>query len=479
MKYGKPNAYIINPYEIVSVDRIVEEFSWRKTKWGDMTRKSWRTDIWNADSFLGNYPRLCTQIDALDAVWNLAIRIFQQCTYGGYSLTGQEGMWQAGLFQGPGEGFGVWLRDSVHISLRGGVLIDPEVARSTLSYAIKKGFDNGSDGPALGAVGIWDYYLATGDKAMLFENYEALLTMTKEMEQRYDVKYDLVKAEQSTSNDAFEEPENAGFSLGSECYYMRAFECMSQIEKVVRGATSYVHTWREKSKKIKESIQRKYWHEDAGYFTSGPIGSESYQNKMWETSGEEAVVWNKFGIASERQKSIILNKGIREAMTPYGIQLFPHRKDYNHFIGSIWPVWESGFASACSDLQRKDILLMMIAQQMRTAILHKNFYEVLEADSGKSWRWPGQLWHAAGFVSQVLYGLFGISYSEKGMSFNPCVPEVLGDISISNFRYQGALLDIKINGTGKKKCVILDNKEIHYLPNGLSGKHTVSIEMKN
>ncbi len=57
---------------------------------GDMTRKSWRTDIWNADSFLENYPRLCTQIDALDAVWNLAIRIFQQCTYGGYSLTGQE-----------------------------------------------------------------------------------------------------------------------------------------------------------------------------------------------------------------------------------------------------------------------------------------------------------------------------------------------------------------------------------------------------
>ena len=65
------------------------------------------------------------------------------------------------------------------------------------------------------------------------------------------------------------------------------------------------------------------------------------------------------------------------------------------------------------------------------------------------------------------------------MSFNPCVPEVLGNISISNLRYQDALLDIKITGTGKKKYVILDNKEIHYLPIGLSGKHTVSIEMKN
>ena len=289
----------------------------------------------------------------------------------------------------------------------------------------------------------------------------------------------MVKAGQSTSNDAFEEPENAGFSLGSECYYMRAFECMSQIEKIVRDTTPYVHKWRERSKKIKESIQKKFWNEAAGYFTSGPRGSEAYQNKMWETSGEEAVVWNKFEIASEKQKKRVLSQGIGEAMTPYGLQLFPHRKDYNHFIGSVWPVWESGFASVCAELHRKDLLLMMLAQQMRTAGLHKNFYEVLEASNGKSWRWPGQLWHAAGFVSQVLYGLFGISYSEKGMSFNPCVPEVLGNISILNLRYQDALLDIKITGTGKKKYVILDNKEIHYLPIGLSGKHTVSIEMKN
>ncbi len=45
------------------------------------------------------------------------------------------------------------------------------------------------------------------------------------------------------------------------------------------------------------------------------------------------------------------------------------------------------------------------------------------------------------------------------------MPEVLGNISILNLRYQDALLDIKITGTGKKKkYVILDNKEIHYLP---------------
>ena len=34
----EPDAYIINSEEIVSADRILEEFQWRKTKWGDMTR---------------------------------------------------------------------------------------------------------------------------------------------------------------------------------------------------------------------------------------------------------------------------------------------------------------------------------------------------------------------------------------------------------------------------------------------------------
>lgn len=76
--------------------------------------------------------------------------VFDCCTNGGYALPGQEHLWQAGLFQCKGEGFGVWLRDSVHIAMRGGNLIDPETAGRSLLYAVKKGFDNGSDGPAMG-----------------------------------------------------------------------------------------------------------------------------------------------------------------------------------------------------------------------------------------------------------------------------------------------------------------------------------------
>ena len=103
-----------------------------------MTRKSWRTDKWTADLSLKKYPTLKSASDILSATWNLAMTVFDRCTNGGYALPGQEHLWQAGLFQCKGEGFGVWLRDSVHIAMRGGNLIDPETAGRSLLYAVKK-----------------------------------------------------------------------------------------------------------------------------------------------------------------------------------------------------------------------------------------------------------------------------------------------------------------------------------------------------
>ena len=164
-------------------------------------------------------------------------------------------------------------------------------------------------------------------------------------------------------------------------------------------------------------------------------------------------------------------------MTPYGIRLFPHRKERNHFVGPVWPVWESGFASAAAETQNKELLLTMLAQQMRTAVLHKNFHEVLEADTGKSWRWPGQLWHACGFAAQVLYGILGISYDEQGLRFQPCVPEAFKGLEIENLNYQSAKLTVKTSGVGTVEYVILDGEKVDFIPYGLTGNHIVHIKL--
>ena len=95
-------------------------------------------------------------------------------------------MWSAGQFQGPGEGFGVWVRDTAHIGIRMGNLLDPEGARASLLFTTMGGFDKGVDGTAMPIVRIWDYYLATGDATLIRETWSNLKERITRLEERYE-----------------------------------------------------------------------------------------------------------------------------------------------------------------------------------------------------------------------------------------------------------------------------------------------------
>ena len=55
-------------------------------------------------------------------------------------------------------------------------------------------------------------------------------------------------------NDAFPEPENAGYSLGSECYYMKAYDSMAKIEKLLHGENEKSKKWSKISEQLCEKI---------------------------------------------------------------------------------------------------------------------------------------------------------------------------------------------------------------------------------
>lgn len=478
--YGYPEAAAVNDCMVVSPTRVVEEFDWRKTPWGDMNRIVNRENTWYGNSGLKNYPQLISPVASLNAAYNIALHVFEQCKDKKYALKGQEGLWSAGLFQGLGESFGVWLRDSVHILMRCGSLIDPKGAGRTLMFAMKKGFDNGSDGPAMGPAGAWDYYLATGNKELLYEMWPVLVSNIREADRRYDEKRDLVFAEKSTSNDAFPEPENGGYSLGTECYFMKAYESMAAIADVIGySGKDDVRRWREKGRRLRQSVREKYWNPEYGYFTSGPKGSEAFEKGYWETSGEEGAIWNRFGIAKDWQRQSVLEKLEETAMTAYGIKLFPYRKEKNHFCGSVWGVWQSGFASAASASGNSALVKKLLAQQIRVCLINKTFYEVIDADTGKAWRWPGQLWNAAGFISLVIYGVFGLEYTEEGLSFHPAVPEELRDTSITGLPFWKMILNIRVCGWGTcLREMKLDGQGCDFIPHSLSGRHEIVLYMK-
>lgn len=477
--YGFPPAYAISSQLVITPNRVLEEFEWRDSKWGDMTRVINREDVWRASPAEKGYPQIVIPHPAIGAAFQIAEDTFIRCSSREFSLPGQEDMWAAGLFQGYGQGFGVWLRDSTHIALRCGNLISPETSLRTLRYAMKKGFDNGCDGPAMAVVGLWDYYLATGDLSSLLDSKMVLEQSALEMEKRYRSDFCLVEADQSTSNDAFAEPENDGFSLGSECYYMLAFEAMSRIGAFTDIPEKRIITWRNYAENMKRAIRENYWNEQQGFFTSGPKGSAAYAQGMWESSGIEAAIWDKFDIASDTQIKNVLNALDRKAMSPFGIRLFPDRPEHNHFCGPVWVVWEAGFAAAAGKQNNQALLWKLIAQQIRNAVLHKTFYEVLESDSGKSWRWPGQLWHAAGFLSMFFYGVFGMNYSEDGLTFSPCVPFELKGMQIHGIRYRKAVLNVYVHGWGVLNEIRLDDQRIEIIPTDITGMHNVHLIMSS
>ena len=473
--YSLTGAYAAADDIIVSPTRVTEEFVWRDTPWGDMTRADDRGDLWCAPASLRRYPALHTDAVCLNAAWNVALDVFRKCSDSDYAIPGQQDLWAAGVFQGRGESFGVWLRDSAHVALRCGSLIDPDTCLRTLKYAAAKGFDNGSDGPAMLPVSVWDYSLATGNKSVLFELLPELLSNAQAIDNRFDEAAGLVRAAQSTSNDAFPEPETGGFALGSECYFMKAYEALAEIGRETGCGSGQIAHWQSRADAMRRHIRQAYWNPAYGYFTSGPRGSRAYDDGVWETSGIEAAVWRKFGIADERQICSVLDSLPHTAMSPYGIILFPNRPEKNHFVGPVWGVWQAGFAAAAAQTGREALLLQLIAQQTRVALLHKSFYEVLESDSGRSWRWPGQLWHAAGFVSLVLCGLLGVEYDASGMTLHPCVPEQFGDISVERLNYRAAQINVRVRGCGTEYQMRLDGRACDRLPADLEGEHEVSL----
>ena len=109
---------------------------------------------------------------------------------------------------------------------------------------------------------------------------------------------------------------------------------------------------------------------------------------------------------------------------------------------------------------------------------NKTFYEVTDASTGESWRWPGQLWHAAGFVSLVLFGLLGVRYDLDGMTFTPAVPPELDGARLDGLRYRRALLDVEIRGHGRRCTLTLDGRPVQRIPPDLTGRRAVVLTIR-
>ncbi len=475
--YGEPPAFVPDRDTIISPTRVLEEFQWRDTPWGDMTRVVDHGNVWHPNHEICKFPDVFTGINTFDAAYRVALDILYRCSGDEFARPGEKGLWSAGYFQGYGEGFGVWVRDTAHVAIRTGNLLDPEGARRSLLYTTMGGFDNAVDGIGMPIVGICDYYLATGDLTLARDTWTNLKSRIVRLEERFDKSRGLIAAEQSTSNDAFPEPECGGFSLATEIYYMEAFRAMARMGRHLGEKPELTGKWVEMGQLLLNNIRTQYWKDTAGYFTSGPAGSESYRCDYWETSGQEMAIWPRYGIASGEQRKKILGKLSQTAMNEFGINVFPYREEPGHFCNAAWVAWTAGIAAAAGKEGQLDLLMQLMAQQVRNCVMNKTFYEVVDYNTGRAWRWPGQLWHAAGFLSYFYLGVLGMEYEEDGLYLAPAVPEPLAGLRLVDFRYRKAVLDISVDGWGTHCAMKMDGAAAGHIPAQLEGRHRIELFM--
>ena len=422
------------------------------------------------------FPEIKTKYAVVEAAWNVAAHTMATALDPAYALDGQKNMWSAGAFQGKGEGFGVWRRDAAQIILRCGTFFSKAITKTTLQYVLKTGINNGVDGIFLPVIALWDYIQATGDRQILDETWEDAEYSINSVNGFFDDDLHLLQVERSTSNDAFPEKETGGYALSIQVYYSAALRAAANLARI-RNQWEKAAAWDTRAQAVVKAVKKLYWNEAAGYYTSGPKGSTAFEMAAWETSGIESLLWDRLCTIDDEQKASILCRMQDVAWTENGIRLFPYRRDRNHFTHASWGVYSTGFAQAMAQQGALDDLWKLICQQIRMAVIYCTFYEVMDTDTGRCWRWPEQTWHAAGFISIFLYGVLGLHYNETHIWFEPHVPIELSSICLSGLSWKNAIFTIQIRGYGQKKHMLLDNWSVKQIPATLCGQHRLEILM--
>lgn len=476
--YGEPPAWAVDGGDtVLSPVRAVEEFCWRNTPWGDMTRIVNRSEKWTAPA-RSRYPVLHSETPVLKAAYGLAADIMEQNRNERFALPGQQGLMNAALFQGPGEGFGIWVRDACHAAFRLQNIAAPQEARESLVYVSERGFNNGEDCAAMPALAIWDHYVATGDTSILYETLPGVLRYAAEADGRFVPQKGLVSANMCLAQDAFEEPENGGYCLGTEILFACMYQAVAQICETLDVEPEKRRLWARRGADMVETIRREFWNEEAGVFTSGPRGSEAYEKGWWEATGAEMALWPRFGIAAPSQRDRFLSaiQANPKALSDFGINWYPFREEKNHFWKACWVSWTLGIATAAAEAGDAHLLRTLIFQQVRNVLLNKTFHEVMDNETGRAWRWPGLPWHAAGFLGFFLYGVFGLRYGLDGLRFYPCVPEGFAGMKLTGLRYREAEFCIEIHEEGVGLPLRMDGSPLEgAIPPDAKGLHLIEI----
>lgn len=401
---------------------------------------------------------------------------------------------------------GVWTRDisySIHLAL---AMVEPEVSMNSLKYKVNEQElviqDTGTGGSwpvstdrVVWALASWELYKVTGDREWLSYSYNVLRnTALRDNTTAYDAETGLFNGESSFMDwrdqsygkwmgpvDIYESK-----ALSTNVAHFSTRKILAQMAVALGLDQSEIDDWESEAENIKNSINEELWVEDKNYYSAYmyPEIMGAPLTPMTDSLGEALAVIE--GVSdNERGIKLISNLPVVPFGTP---SLYPQLRGVRPYHNKgIWPFVTAYYTWAGAKTRNMEAVDFGIKSLTRASALFLSNYENMVYDNGHNRgteiNSERQLWSVAGYLSVVYRDLFGMDWTEGGLTFNPMVPSWIKEgLILSNFKFRDALLTIELIGSGDTiDEITLDGTllEDRIIPYDLTGDHKVSITLSD
>lgn len=407
----------------------------------------------------------------------------------------------------------VWTRDTamaVHYSL---AWIFPQESENCAlekvvgqegSYTFEQDTGTGGSYPVsvdkiITQIATWEQYLTTGNTEHLNYFYDITKnTIEQDYHVAFDAKSGLFKGETGGldhrdktypdwMSETYEESlANIAESKSSivNIIYTEVLDILRRSAEILGKDEAEIQRWATLHDELKAAVNEHFWLEDRGMYASW-----EYPDYMGSPVADKIdVISNGYALmfdigTPEQQEQIMKNY----PMVLYGAPtVFPQKNGRQggtiYHNRGVWPGWEGTLmigAHQKGNLQLADEIWKSCIRGAAMCLTNK---EVIDFTTGAGLHSDRQLWSVASTLAGYYRVLFGMEYTEDGITFNPFIPEWLeGPFELSDYTYRNATLNIKLSGTGDViQSFKLDGEEVgadYVLPTDISGAHTIEIVM--
>lgn len=398
-----------------------------------------------------------------------------------------------------------WTRDAAINVWNGAGLIFPLISKNTLLAQLEevnnKPIITGQYwDKIIWSIGAWNYYLYTGDKKFLKIAFDATVnTLDRLVSDEFDSSLNLFRgaavygdgvaaypiyyttSEDTTKNGSFsgilgwlkhnphrKYPHGEGLpmhALSTNAVYYKVYTILPKMAAELKLKSD--PNWKIKANNIKNAINKYFWNN--GKNTYRYLVDPNDNIDAQESLGISFAIL--FNIPNKNQiKDIFKNIYVAPAGIPCVYPSFKRyiNKDSSSFgrhSGTVWPHIEGFWAEAAAESDHTEAFEFELNALAKHAARDLQFVEIYHPitglqyggmqeptlKDGKPWNATNiQTWSATAYLRMILRGLFGMSFSSKGITFKPVIPFDNKGIVLRNIRYRNSIINIYLSGKGER-----------------------------